>query len=109
MGEFSGRDDSSPISDIKSDGEKEQKIEGGYQTDVEGVIAQSSIKYGKDEFPCFDVSKNNFFQNMQGGRKRMRFESGSGAQKYMQGSKYARKFYIKYTDDNGKSMVRSIK
>jgi len=56
------------------------------------------------------VQTSFFFDHLAcSGRKRMRFESGSGAQKYMQGSKYARKFYIKYTDDNGKSMVRSIK
>jgi hypothetical protein len=109
MGEFTGTDDSSPLDDIKADGEKEQKTDDGYPTDVEGVLAHSCIKHGKDEFPCFDVSKNNFFQNMEGGRKRLRFETGSPAQKYMQGSKYSRKFYIKYTDDSGKSMVRPVK
>lgn len=109
MGEFTGTDDSSPTKDIQADGEKEQKVDGGFPTDVEGVIASGVIKHGKDEFPCFDVSKNSFFQNMNGGRKRIRFESGSDVQKYMQGSKYSRKFYIKYTDENGKSMVRPIK
>src|SRR6056297_3366872 len=107
MGEF--RDDNMPSDDIKSDGDQSQTNDDGFKTDVDGVVAPESVKRGKDEFPCFNVSNKEFFQNMQGGRKRLRFNNGSDAQKYMQGSKYQRKFYIKYTDDNGKSLLRSIK
>jgi|SRR6056297_234298 len=107
MGEFT--DDMYPSTDIKNDGEKTQSNDDGFKTDVDGVVAPESIKRGKDEFPCFNVTNKEFFQNMEGGRKRLRFKSGSDAQKYMQGTKYQRKFYIKYTDDNGKSMLRSIK
>lgn len=111
MGEL--RDDGSTNhqTDVSSDGDKVSAApeENGFQTDVEGVVATSSVKRGKDEFPCFDVSSKEFFQNMNGGRKRIRFKSGTPTQQYMQKSKYSRKFYIKYTDDNGKSLVRSIK
>jgi len=109
MGEFTGTDDSNPTSDVKSDGEQMLKPTDGFQTDVEGIVAPSSVKYGKDEFPCFDVSDKEFYQNMTGGRKRIRFQTDSPAQKYMQGTKYQRKFYIKHVDSNGKALVRSIK
>ena len=107
MGEFT--DDTSPSNDIKNDGDQIQSNDTGYNTDVEGVVAPEAIKNGKDEFPCFHVSSKEFFQNMEGGRKRIRFNSGSDAQKYMQGTKYNRKFYVKYTDNNGKSLLRPIK
>jgi len=108
MGEFTA--DITPTDLAKQDGDIEQeKTDDGYQTDVPDVKAQSSVKRGKDEFPCFDVSQKEFYQNMQGGRRRIRFNRDTPQQKYFQGSKYQRKFFIKYTDDNGKSMVRSIK
>jgi hypothetical protein len=105
MGEFTS--DNMPTDDIKLDGD--QIKNDGFKTDVENIIAPESIKRGKDEFPCFHVSNKEFFQNMQGGRKRIRFSNGTDAQKYMQNTKYQRKFYIKYTDNNGKSLIRSIK
>lgn len=110
MGEFTG--DSSPATDIKNDGVNTQgqdKEIKGYPTDVEGVVADDCVRHGKDEFPCFNVSNKDFFQNMQSGRKRLRFQSGTNVQKYMQNTKYSRKFYIKYTDEDGKSLVRPIK
>lgn len=81
-----------------------------FKTDVEGVTADDVIKKGKDEYPVFDIDRRSFFQNMDGGRKRVRMPSGSKAQKYMQKSKYNRNFYVRYKDDKaGKSYVRKIK
>ena len=112
MGEISGMGSgdgtTSHATSVSRDGDSVQKADS-FQTDVKGVTAQSSVKRGKDEFPCFDVSNKEFYQNMNGGRQRIRFKKDSSAQQYMQGTKYKRKFYIKHTDDKGKAMVRSIK
>ena len=81
----------------------------GHPTDVSGVNSDSIIKQGTNEFPCFDVSSHEFHQNMQDGRRRLRFKSGSSAQKYMSGTKYNRPFYISTTDSNGKIFQRRIK
>lgn len=81
----------------------------GFDTDVSDVRADDLIKQGKDEFPCFDVDDNEFYQNMQSGRRRLRFKSGSAAQKYMKGTKYNRPFYIRTKDAKGKHLVRKIK
>jgi len=108
MGEFTA--DIRPEDTAKQDGDVVQEpTKDGFQTDVTDVTSQSSIKRGKDEFPCFDVSQKEFYQNMQGGRRRIRFNRDTPQQKYFQGSQYQRKFFIKYTDDKGQALVRSIK
>lgn len=83
--------------------------ETGYSTDVDGVMAHDVVKHGKDEFPCFDIDKDDFFQNMQHGRQRIRFKPESEASKYMKGTKYNRPFFVRHTDDNGKQYVRKVK
>ena len=111
MGEISGFGDEDSIENpIKNDGENfiDKKEEEILTTDVEGVNADSFVQKGKDQFPCFDVDKHAFYQNMNSGRRRIRFKNGSNAQQYMSKSKYQRKFYIKYTDGNGDSMMRPI-
>ena len=80
-----------------------------YDTDVKGVKSDDQVRVGTDKFPCFDVSQNDFYQNMQDGRRRLRFAKGSNCQKYMQGTKYNRPFFIRHTDDRGKTYVRKIK
>lgn len=81
----------------------------GFKTDVNGLEADDMVKQGKDEFPVFDVDQKDFYQNMEGGRRRMRFASGSKAQKYMQNTKYKRAFYVRHTDNNGKKYIRRVK
>ena len=94
MGEISG------ISDIESGGDPAAKIAGdsavvdkpdGVKTDVEGVFAQAE----KQGIPVFDVSKDEFYQNMNYGRRRLRFKSGTPASQYMQGTRYNRSFWIR--------------
>lgn len=86
----------------------EQEIPG-YETDVPDVRADDIVRQGKDEFPCFDVTQDEFNQNMQDGRRRLRWKNGSAAQKYMSGTKYNRPFYVRTTDSSGKKYVRKIK
>jgi len=108
MGEFT---DGETISDlVQNDGNSEVDKENieDFSTDVEGVSADSFIQKGKDKYPCFDVNKHSFHQNMDSGRRRIRFQNGSPAQKYMAGTNHNRKFYIKHTDSNGKSLIRTI-
>lgn len=81
----------------------------GYETDVKGVRANDIVRQGKDEFPCFDVSQEEFNQNMQDGRRRLRWKKDSAAQQYMSGTKYNRPFYVRTTDAKGKTYVRKIK
>lgn len=66
-------------------------IPDGVKTDVDGVLAQGE----KTGIPVFDVSKDEFYQNMNYGRRRLRFKGGTSAQKYMQGTKYNRPFWIR--------------
>jgi len=69
-------------------------VPDGIETDVEGVLAHAE----KSGMPVFDVDKESFYQNMNYGRRRLRFKSGSAAQKYMQGTKYNRPFWIRCPD-----------
>jgi len=80
----------------------------GYPTDVEGVNSQDITKVGHNEFPVFDCTEDEFYQNMQNGRKRLRFKSGSAASQYMSGTKYKRPFYIRTTTAKG-TYTRKIK
>ena len=86
-----------------------EKSKKQYATDVTGVKCDDQVRIGTDKFPCFDVTQDEFYQNMQDGRRRLRFSKGSNCQKYMQGTKYNRPFFIRHTDDRGKTYVRKIK
>lgn len=88
--------------------DQEQQEPQGFETDVEGVKAADVIKQGTNEFPVFDCTEDEFYQNMQHGRKRLRFKSGSAASQYMAGTKYKRPFYIRTTTDKG-TYTRKIK
>lgn len=106
MGELTGNTPAMPNIDM---GGTAPEGSGGYDTDVQGVKAPDVVKQGKDQFPCFDVTKEEFYQNMQDGRRRLRFKSGTDVQKYMSSTKYNRPFFVRHTDENGKKYVRKIK
>jgi hypothetical protein len=91
MGEFT--DGESPSDMSARDGQAEFDTEGdGFETDIEGVKA-----YGeKQGLPIFKVEKGEFYQNMQLGRRRIRFKTGTSAQQYMAGTKYRRAFWIEH-------------
>jgi predicted phage-related endonuclease len=102
MGELSGLGDtvtSSPETQIQQDlAAKDGKIE----TDVDGIFADAE----KSGLPVFDVSKEEFFNNMKMDRKRLRFKRDSIVSKYMRNTKYNRSFYVRNTEDG---YLRKIK
>jgi hypothetical protein len=79
------------------------------KTEFEDIYADDVVRQGKNEFPVFDVSKEEFMGNGSWDRKRIRFKSGSNVQKYLQNGKYNRPFYIRWGDDSGKKWTRRIK
>jgi hypothetical protein len=99
MGELAGNFQDSP--EAKIQGDKDQAInqkDGG--VDIEGLkdIKADAINK-RDNLPVFKVSHNEFHQNMEFGRKRLRFKSGSGPQKFMQSSNYKQSFWIQHEKD----------
>jgi hypothetical protein len=86
-------------------GDKEEPLD----TDVDGVTADGFIQQGTNKFPKFQVSREEFYQNMTDGRRRLRWKSDTPVQKYMSGTKYRNPFYVSYTDENGKTYTRKIK
>lgn len=77
------------------------------ETDVPGLFSDSIYRKGTESFPCFDVSKNKFFGNMEQFRKRISLD-GKAAE-YLRATRYSKPFYIRYTDENNKVYVRKIK
>ena len=57
----------------------------------------------------FDVSKNEYFNNMKLDRNRMRFSKGSKVSDYMKGTKYRSQFFVRYTDKEGQKFIQKIK
>jgi hypothetical protein len=104
MGEISGKDFSLPQEPAPQTNDA-----GKFTTDIDGVYADDFIAHGTDKIPVFDVTDQEFNQNMIMGRKRLRFKSGSAAQQYHQNSKYQRPFYIRIQDSKGRQLVRKIK
>lgn len=80
-------------------------LEGGEKLQSDG-----SVRVGQDQFPVFKVSKNDFYNNMRADRNRLRFESGSKAANYHQGTKYRNPFFIQFDDEEtGEPYRRRIK
>lgn len=59
--------------------------------------------------PVFDVSKDEFFNNMRRDRNRMRFANKSKISKFMQTNNYRKPVFMRYTDPNGQQYVSKIK
>jgi hypothetical protein len=92
-GEFTSG--TTPETDVSKDINSPPAMDPGkIATDVDDVFADGLN--GRDGLPVFDVEKDDFYQNMSHGRKRLRFKSGSSVQTYMQKSKYNKPFYIKH-------------
>lgn len=89
MGEFT--DGESPSDIAARDGQAEY-TDDGVETDVEGVKAQGE-KLG---LPVFKVDKHEFYQNMQMGRKRLRFKVDTPVQQYMSRTRYKKAFWIEH-------------
>jgi len=89
-----------PVS--KTDGTGDSDAPKGVPTDVDGVFADGE-KLG---MPVFDVSPEEFFNNMKMDRRRLRFNKDSNASKYMRTTKYNRPFWIRNSLDG---YMRKIK
>lgn len=104
MGELTGNFEDRPEAKIQGDRDQaETPPEGKVETNVEGVYADAINK--RDGNPIFSVDDNEFYQNMNYGRKRLRFKSGSEPQKFMQKSRYNAPFWIKNKD----GYIRKVK
>ena len=99
MGEFTNGDTAEKIA--SQDTQTTEKPQG-IETDVPEVYADGE----KQGLPVFKVTKDEFYQNMNYGRKRLRFKSGTAVQKYMQNTKYKRPFWIQNAEDD---YIRKIK
>jgi hypothetical protein len=77
---------------------------GNFETDVPGVNATAFKHIGTEKYPVFDVDRESFHQNLEFGRKRLRFPEDSAAHKYMKGQTVNKKFYISYTDPQSKEV-----
>lgn len=78
---------------------------GKVSTDVPDVFADGE-KLGH---PVFNVSHDEFYTNMNFGRKRLRLKSGTPGQAYMQKTKYQRPFWMAYKNPNGEVWTRKVK
>ena len=74
---------------------KETSPPKGVPTDVDDVFADAV----KGDAPVFDVSQEEFNNNMKMDRRRLRFRQGSKAAEYMRKTKYTRPFWIRNTKD----------
>jgi len=105
MGELAGNFQDNP--EAKIAGDKDQAVEppeGKIKTSVDNCFADAVNK--RDNLPVFKVPHDSFYQNMSYGRNRIRFKSGSEAQKFMQGSRYKQSFWIQHEKDG---YMRKIK
>jgi len=78
------------------------------KTSVDTLEADGYYAKGIDKTPIFDVEKSDFYNNMTADRQRIRFKSGSKAQRYAQETKN-NQFFIRYTDDNKRQYIRKVK
>lgn len=114
MGELAGNFQDSPEAKIASDRDQAVEPEAnkdggdeqpkGIETHVPDCFADALNK--RDNLPVFKVAHGEFYQNMNYGRQRIRFKSGSSAQKFMQGSRYKQPFWIQHDKDG---YMRKIK
>lgn len=105
MGELAGNFQDSPEGQIAKDRDQAVEVpDGKVETGIKDCYADAVNK--RDNLPVFKVGHGEFYQNMNYGRQRIRFKSGSGAQQYMKGSRYKQSFWIQHDKDG---YMRKIK
>lgn len=102
MGEITGSFVDSPENLVAKDNAVSAPPEGKVKTDVTDIFADGEYK----GTPVFDVSTDEFYNNMKQDRKRLRFKTGSVAGNYMRKTKYNLPFYIRNMKDG---YLRKIK
>lgn len=90
-----GKQDFAQADNIDKDMNVQTPPDGKIETDVPDCFADGE----KEGHPVFDVTPKEFYNNMKVDRKRLRFKSGTSAQKYHKHTKYRRPFFIRNTDD----------
>jgi hypothetical protein len=88
-----------------SEENKEQPEVEGIDTGVEGVKADDLY----NDTPVFDVSQDEFYNNMRQNRNKLRFKNGSSVSQFMQQSKYRKPFYIRANDSKGEKILKKFK
>ena len=109
MGEFLDNETGDAINQPEEEEVTSSDEPAQFETDVKDVFANDVVKHGNVEFPVFKCTNSDFQNNMTDNRKRMRFQSGSSAQQYMQQTKYNKAFYVSYTDSDNNTYKRKIK
>jgi hypothetical protein len=102
MGELSGTFIDSPEAQIAKDRQTIEPPEGKVKTDVDGCFADAEHQ----GVPVFDVSREEFYNNMKADRKRLRFKAETPASHYFRNTRYKLPFYIRNKEDN---YMRKIK
>ena len=90
-----GEQDFAQGDNLKGDAEVTSPPEGKVETDVPDVYADGE----KEGHPVFDVSPEEFFNNMKLDRKRLRFRAETPAQLYQKHTRFRRPFFIRNSDD----------
>jgi hypothetical protein len=106
MGELAGTFNDSPEAQIAKDKDHSVTSPEGKKIDTGVKDCFADGKNNRDGLPVFKVSHNEFYQNMNFGRQRLRFKSGSDTQKFMQGTTYKQPFWIQHDKDG---YMRKIK
>ncbi len=75
----------------------------GWDTGVEGIHADGE----RGGLPVFDVTPNEFYNNMKVDRRKLVFKRGTPAQKYHSRTNYKQPFYIRNKKDGYLKKVSS--
>jgi hypothetical protein len=102
MGELTGSFIDSPEGQIAQDRTPVEPPDGKVTTDVDGCFADAEFRGSL----VFDVTKDEFYNNMKADRKRLRFRSGTPAQEYYSKTRYKTPFFIRNQEDG---YMRKIK
>ena len=87
--------DAAPADGDSKGGTGAEEKPKGVATDVDGIYADGV----KGDTPVFDVTPEEFMNNMKMDRRRLRFKQGSKAAEYMRNTKYNRPFWIRNAKD----------
>lgn len=89
-GEFTTGETHDTINAVAATATQSENI-GKIETDVPNVFADAL----KDNLPVFDVSKDDFYNNMKAERKRIRLSTEHAAN-YHKNTKYNRPFFLRH-------------
>lgn len=103
MGEFTGSNGNVDSHQAQAASDMDIRSDK-FATEVPGVYADAFKQVGTERVPIFSVDQESFHQNLEHGRKRIRFPEDTAAHNYIKNAKYNKPFYISYTDPNNKEV-----